>query len=207
MLLRPLASIALLAGLLAPAQSDNAAKTALAGEAPSYTADKQLQFPKDYREWVFLGSGVDMSYDTKQGSSDHSMFNTVFVNPASYHEFLKSGIWPDGTTLVLENSGAVHGGAVSASLNKHGLTQTGEIMGLEVHVKDSKLPGGWGFFGFDNPVSAKLIARPASCYTCHEQHAAVDTTFAQFYPILLPIAKAKGTLSKDYLTEIASPAK
>jgi len=38
--------------------------------------------------------------------------------------------------------------------------------------------------------------RPAlveNCYSCHSAHAAVDTTFVQFYPTLAPIAKAKGT--------------
>jgi hypothetical protein len=33
----------------------------------------------------------------------------------------------------------------------------------------------------------------------HEAHAAVDTTFVQFHPTLLPVAKAKGTLSPAYL--------
>jgi hypothetical protein len=31
----------------------------------------------------------------------------------------------------------------------------------------------------------------------------VDTTFVQFYPTLLPIAKAKGTLSAAYQKELA----
>ena len=47
----------------------------------------------------------------------------------------------------------------------------------------------------------KPIKRPAECYTCHEAHAAVDTTFVQFYPTLLPVAKAKGTLSSAYLQD------
>jgi hypothetical protein len=34
----------------------------------------------------------------------------------------------------------------------------------------------------------------------------VDTTFVQFYPTLLPIAKAKRTLSASYLKEEATPA-
>jgi hypothetical protein len=29
----------------------------------------------------------------------------------------------------------------------------------------------------------------------------VDTTFVQFYPTLLPVAKAKGTLSSAYLKD------
>jgi len=32
----------------------------------------------------------------------------------------------------------------------------------------------------------------------------VDTTFVQFYPTLLPIAKSKGTLSASYQKETAA---
>jgi hypothetical protein len=206
MLLRSLGSLALLAGLLAPQQSDNTSKPAArdAAQLPQYTADKQLRLPKDYREWVYLTSGMDMNYTAKEDSRDMHMFDNVFVNPASYHEFLKSGTWPDGTTIVLENRGGIKAGTNGASINKHGMTQSDDVMGLEVHVKDATLPGGWGFFAFDNPTSAKLIARPASCYTCHEAHGAADTTFVQFYPTLLPVAKAKATLSKEFLAEGAA---
>jgi hypothetical protein len=34
----------------------------------------------------------------------------------------------------------------------------------------------------------------------------VGTTFIQFYPTLLGLAKTKGTLSVAYLKEIATPA-
>jgi hypothetical protein len=72
-------------------------------------------------------------------------------------------------------------------------------MGLEVHVKDEKrFQGKWAFFGFDDAKSAKMVPLEASCYSCHAAHAAVDTTFVQFYPTLLPIAKSKGTLSDGY---------
>jgi hypothetical protein len=46
----------------------------------------------------------------------------------------------------------------------------------------------------------------AVCYSCHEQHAAVDTTFVQFYPTLLEIAKAKHTFSAGYLKDEAANA-
>jgi hypothetical protein len=72
------------------------------------------------------------------------------------------------------------------------------------HV-DSKVKGdGWAFYGFDNEVSAKAIARPASCYTCHEEHGAVDTTFVQFYPTLLNAAEKHKTLSAAYLKDLAA---
>ena len=53
-------------------------------------------------------------------------------------------------------------------------------------------------------MSAKAIARPASCYTCHEEHGAVDTTFVQFYPTLLDAAEKHKTLSAAYLKESAA---
>jgi hypothetical protein len=74
-------------------------------------------------------------------------------------------------------------------------------MGIEVHVKDeARFPGKWAFFSFDSPSgNGTLIPEGAPCYTCHTAHAAVDTTFVQFYPTLLPVAKTKGTLSAAYL--------
>jgi hypothetical protein len=128
------------------------------------------------------------------------MFDNTFVNPSSYRSFLATGTWPDKTTIVLE----VRGADSPISINKRGHTQSAEIMGFELHVKDH---GKWAFYDYDgNGPTAKLIPPPATCYTCHQDHAAVDTTFVQFYPTLLPIAKQKGTLSPAYLKEIPPPA-
>jgi hypothetical protein len=76
-------------------------------------------------------------------------------------------------------------------------------MGLEVHVKDqARFPGKWAFFDFDSlEKNGTLIPEKAPCYTCHAAHAAVDTTFVQFYPTLLPVAKAKGTLSAGFMKD------
>jgi len=64
-----------------------------------------------------------------------------------------------------------------------------------------------GFFAFSNGESAKLIPQSAECYSCHADRAAVDTTFVQFYPTPLPLAKSKGALSAAYLKEITASAK
>lgn len=172
-------------------------KEAKGGEL-SYTSDGRMNFPEDYREWTYLTSGMDMSY-TASGAADHHMFDNVFVTPASYRSFLESGKWPDRTVFVLEVRGARSG----VSINQRGLTQSPEVMGYEVHVKDSHLPGGFGFFEFDEKhAPSKIVARPASCYSCHEMHGAVDTTFVQFYPTLIGVAKQKGTVSAEFLKEI-----
>jgi Cytochrome P460 len=162
---------------------------------PAYTADGRLKLPENYREWIFLSSGLDMSYLDRDDTAGHSMFDNVFAEPTAYREFVRTGTWPDGTSLLLE----VRAAAGKGSINQHGKFQTGELMGLEVHVKDTKrFRGGWAFFSFHGADPAQMIPMSADCYACHEQHAAVDTTFVQFYPTLLRIATLKGTLSPGY---------
>ena len=132
------------------------------------------------------------------------MFDNVFVNPDAYKSFLQTGTWPDKTMLVLE----VRVAGSKASINKSGHYQTSELMGREVHVKDeSRFPGKWAFFGFEDMAPSKQVPKEAACYSCHEQHAAVDTTFVQFYPTLIELAKQKGTLSANYLKDEAENAK
>jgi hypothetical protein len=173
-------------------------------DGPTYTVDGEMKLPVDYREWVFLTAGLDINYNTDAAvGPGHSVFQNVFVNPSAYRSFLATGTWPDKTVLVLE----IRGAEAKASIDKRGQAQSPDIRAIEVHVKDeARLPGKWGFFMFDEGKTAKLNARPSSCYTCHEAHAAVDTTFVQFYPTLIGLAKAKRTLSPEYLKDIAAPA-
>jgi Cytochrome P460 len=172
------------------------------GETPEYTSDAQLKLPENYRQWVYLSSGFDMSYSPAAAMAGHHMFDNVFVSPNSYRAFQRTGTWPDKTMLVLELRGAEGRG----SINQKGNYQ-GDVMGLEVHVKDeARFPGNWAFFGFDDNKTAKMTPTSADCYSCHSDHAAVDTTFVQFYPTLLPIAKSKNTLSAAYLKELPTPA-
>jgi hypothetical protein len=169
-------------------------------DQPTFTDDGRLIFPANYREWIYLTSGLDMSYAPRFNSMGHSMFDNVFVNPTAYKAFLQTGTWPDKTMLVLE----VRGAGSDASINKSGHFQTTELMGMEVHLRDERLPGKWAFYGFDDPSKpTKPFPHEMDCYSCHEQHGAVDTTFVQFYPTLIELAKQKGTLSSSYKAEQA----
>jgi hypothetical protein len=174
-------------------------KTVKAG--PEYTSDGQLRLPKNYREWVYLSSGFDMSYSPAT-QMDHHMFDNVFANPEAWRAFTASGSWPDRTMLVLELRGAESRG----SINRGGNFQGAAVMGLEMHVKDeARFAGKWAFFQFSNgAATGQLVPQSRDCYSCHGDHGAVDTTFVQFYPTLLPIAKAKGTLSAAYQKEQAN---
>jgi hypothetical protein len=174
--------------------------TTAPSSSPEYTSDSQLKFPEHYRDWVYLTSGFDMSYNPAM-QMGHHMFDNVFVNPEAYKAFVKTGTWPDKTMLVLEGRGAEGKGSISQKGNYQGA-----VMGLEVHVKDeARFPGKWAFFSFDDDKTAKMVPMSADCYSCHAAHAAVDTTFVQFYPTLLPIAKSKGTLAAAYQKEIGTP--
>lgn len=229
----------LIAAAILGAFASSAHQTPTAANTPSYTPDGQLRFPANYREWVYVTTGFDMSYNPAM-SMDHHMFDNVFVNPEAYQAFLKTGSWPDKTMLVLEVRGAKNRG----SINQAGHFQD-TVMGLEVHVKDESRfhdQGNWAFFGFEPsaiPASAKpdpassatastsanrtqtnspgasvpqqsaatskMTPTSAACYSCHAQHAAVDTTFVQFYPTLLPIAQSHQTLSPSYTKESTTP--
>jgi hypothetical protein len=176
---------------------------AASADAPAFAANGDLLPPTNYREWIYLTSGMDMSYSPKaRDMQDHSMFDNVFVNPAAYRSFLATGSWPDKTVMVLEVRRARNKG----SINQSGHFQDTSIMDFEVHVKDQeRFPGKWAFFSFDSPVgNGTLIPQGAPCYACHSAHAAVDTTFVQFYPTLLPIAQKKGTLSEAFVKEEAA---
>lgn len=150
-----------------------------------------LTFPADYRDWVFLSSGLGMTYGTPNANA-RPRFDNVFVNPEAWREFKKTGQWPDGATFILE----IRHSATEGSINKGGHYQTG----ISVIEASQKRNGEWSYYDFGQPVSgqkASPLARDARCYSCHETNTAVEWTFVQFYPAALEIAKAKGTLKKS----------
>src|SRR5882724_2749962 len=162
--------------------------------------DATMAVPGNYREWVFLTSSLDLNYTTA-AAPGHHMLDNVFVNPEAYKGFLKTGTWPDKTILIKENRLAESAG----TLSKAGQFQTG-MMNLEIHIKDeARYSGKWAFFvSADGKQPGMLKPQSANCYSCHQDHGAVDTTFVQFYPTLMGIAKDKVTLSASYLKESAA---
>jgi len=161
---------------------------AAAAGAVEYTADAKMVFPADYRQWVFLSSGLGMAYVPPAEARANPNFDNVFVNPEAYQGFLKTGTWPDKTVMILE----IRGSDSKLSINKDGRVQTG-LVAIEAHVKDASR-GGWAFYAFRNGAKeGTLLPKTADCYSCHQQAGAVDTTFVQFYPTLIEIAKDKGT--------------
>lgn len=147
--------------------------------------------PERYREWIFVGSSLGLSYQqdpggggTTQGETGLGLYQNVYIQPSSYKAFASSGRFPEGTVLVLE--------LVTADVKKdprlRGSYQN-EFVALEAAVKDSKrFPEGWAYFSFEGPDGKPVNeARPfpkKRCWSCHAQKAATDNVFTQFYPIL-----------------------
>ena len=78
-----------------------------AGAAPApgaarFIADGAFIPPSDYREWVYMSTGLDMSYSYAPPMPGQSMFD--------------NGHRPEGAVFILENRGANSRG----SINKHG---------------------------------------------------------------------------------------
>lgn len=157
-------------------------------QAQQYTKDGELLMPKDYRKWTFLTSGISMTYPQDGPANARPVFGNVFVQPSANSAFLKTGIWPDKTVLLLEIRDARN----DASVNRDGRFQT-DVLVYEAHVKDSSR-GGWTFYSIrkDRP-SGKALPKTEKCYSCHEKNAAADNTFVQYYPTLIEAAKSRGT--------------
>jgi hypothetical protein len=174
-----------------------------ATESPAYSSSGQLIRPADYREWVYVTSGLGMTYGASQAAAGRPpMFDNVFVTRAAYGEFLRSGTWPDRTMFILE----IRRADAHVSINRGGHTQ-GELVAIEAAVKDQRrfTDGGWGYFSFDSPQglvdSAAPLPATAACYSCHKANTAVDNTFVQFYPTLFDVAKRLGTVKPTYNPE------
>ena len=157
------------------------------GPAAVFESKNMLSRPERYREWVFVGSSIGLEYSASQEprtSSTPDTFHNVYVNPAAYREYAKTGAFPEGTVMVLER--------VRSEIKKepglHGIYEK-EFIALEASVKDSsRFQGGWGFFDFtdqDGKVKAKTQAlSDGNCRSCHEERAETDHVFTQFYPVL-----------------------
>jgi len=178
----------------------------VAGPAPSFNAAGELERPADFREWIYLTTGLDMFYGPVANAMRRdggSVFTNVYVTPDAYREFTRSGKWPDKTMFILEARRA----EAAASIDNVGKSQ-GALLAIESAVKDTARfganPGsnGWGYFTFDGPnglkESARALPTTAACYECHAANTAVDNTFVQYYPTLFEVAKRLGTVKPTY---------
>jgi hypothetical protein len=173
------------------------ASPSLAGDPMSSMAkfDKEgnLARPEGFREWIYVGTPLTPN-DMNKGKAPFPEFHSVYIDPASWKHYKKTGKFRDGTILVKE---LISVGSKEAASGKGYFM--GEYLGLEATVKDvkryAKEPGNWAYFSFTTghgePLKDKAPALPTSaCNACHDANAAEDWIFTQYYPVLRA-AKAK----------------
>src|SRR5215471_936111 len=178
----------------------------LAGPAPSFSSAGELERPADFREWIYLTTGLDMFYGPVASATRRdggSVFSNVYVTPDAYREFMRTGKWPEKTMFILEARRA----ETAASIDNVGKSQ-GALLAIESAVKDTARFGanagsnGWGYFAFVGPNGPKdstpVLPTTAACYQCHAANTAVDNTFVQYYPTLFEVAKRLGTVKPTY---------
>ena len=153
-----------------------------AGAEPRFTAQNELVRPEGYREWVFVGATLGMSYSEK--APKEQRFHNLYLHPRAYREYKQTGRFPERTILVME----VLTPGAQASINRQGHFED-RSLGIEAAVKDSsRFPEGWAYFGFIRPgqpdaPTARAFPKEA-CWDCHRQHGETDNVFTQFYPVL-----------------------
>lgn len=164
---------------------------------PQYNGDGQLLRPTNYREWVFVGASLGLSYnEPRETGADEGpgRFHHVYIQPQAYRQYADTGEFPEKTILVMENYSA----AGKEGINLQGHFEKDRV-GLEVAVKDSDhVEETWAYYNFtvrDGTLKPAAKAFPkAVCWQCHKDHAADDNVFVQFYPIL---REAKPSLDLD----------
>ena len=141
----------------------------------------ELVRPTHYREWIFVGAPVTPN-DMNDGKPAFPEFHNVYIDPASWMYWKRTGKFRENTILVLE---MVSIGA-KKSVSGNGYFQ-GEFLGIAAAVKSKKrFPNkteNWAYFGFDDKSTA-MAQSDEACAACHKANAAEDMVFTQHYPIL-----------------------
>src|SRR5499426_2786789 len=68
---------------------------------PEYTASGDLVLPKDFHEWVYVGSPLTPNA-LNGGKAGFPEFHNVYIEPGSYEIYKKTFTFPEGTILFKE---------------------------------------------------------------------------------------------------------
>jgi hypothetical protein len=147
--------------------------------AAQFDGKDTLLRPEGYREWVFVGSSLGLRYDEGEKRPEQMEYKNVYIDPAAYRVYKKTGTFPQGTVLVLETAA----GEEKKEPGLRGSFQK-EFTGLAAAVKDKdRFSDGWAYFSFSDGLGkTKEKAQPAkkaACYDCHREKAAEDNVLTQ----------------------------
>ena len=72
-----------------------------ARQLPQYTASGDLVLPKNFHEWVYVGSPLTPNA-LNNGKANFPEYHNVYIEPGSYEIFKKTNEFPEGTILFKE---------------------------------------------------------------------------------------------------------
>jgi hypothetical protein len=171
---------------------------------PEYTASGDLVLPKNFHEWVYVGSPLtpialngrkacpEPATAADQPCTGFPEYHNVYIESGSYEIFKQTNQFPEGTILFKELQLTLpkqndDGSRVEPS--GRGFFP-GAFNGADVTVKDTKRyadTGGWGYYNFNHhepkAPTAKVKAKE-QCGYCHIASAKKDEVWTQFYPLL-----------------------
>jgi hypothetical protein len=148
-------------------------------EASTLSRDKELVLPANYQSWVALSPATP---GMPALLSSH-LVSKVYVEPTAYDGFLKRGVWPNHTVIVLE----------LRDKPTPARTPCDGVIGLEVAAKDnSRAPDPWSYYGIiydqhkhDASDSAKRV-----CSDCDNSDRPTDMRLAMYFPALRAVIHA-----------------
>src|SRR5262249_26519411 len=119
---------------------------------PEYAANGDLLLPKNFHQWVFVGSPLTPNA-LNGGKANFPEFHNVYIETGSYEIYQKTGVFPEGTIFLKELQLVLPGTNPDGSRSEPSGRGyfPGPFNGADVTVKDSKryaATGGWGYFNF-----------------------------------------------------------
>ena len=158
---------------------------------PEDTASGELILPKNFHEWVYVGSPLTPNA-LNGGTAGFPEYHNVYIEPGSYEIFKQTGQFPEGTILFKELQLTLQGENPDGSRTEPSGRGyfPGKFNGADVTVKDSKRfpeTNGWGYFNFNHHEPKAPTAKvkdKSDCAYCHIASAKKDEVWTQFYPLL-----------------------
>ena len=159
---------------------------------PEYTDSGELILPKNFHEWVYVGSPLTPNA-LNGGQAGFPEYHNVYIEPCSYEQYKKTYVFPEGTILFKELQLTLPPAEYPDGSRNEPSGRgyfPGAFNGADVTVKDTKRyadTGGWGYYNFNHhepkAPTAKLKAKE-ECAFCHIASAKKDDVFTQFYRLL-----------------------
>jgi hypothetical protein len=153
----------------------------------TFDAGGDVLLPQDYRRWQHVGTRIkpDGRSVLDEAPITTPQVMDAYVEPAAFEQFMRNGVWPDGTQIIKEIS-QIRSGAGCDRLTFVCSTEFGtgifeaSYLGMGMMVKDSKRfanePGNWGYYSFMLDGSgyqrAASIRPREQCAACHMNLAA-----------------------------------